>query len=48
VRGGPLWGNGGFSVILADEFADIFDGFGIGSNDLTQRRAPFSKNGMPR
>lgn len=38
VRGGPLWGNGGFSVILADEFADIFDGFSIGSNDLTQLR----------
>jgi pyruvate,water dikinase len=24
------------NVILADEFADIFDGFSIGSNDLTQ------------
>ena len=24
------------NVILADEFADIFDGFPIGSNDLTQ------------
>jgi pyruvate,water dikinase len=23
-------------VILAEEFADIFDGFSIGSNDLTQ------------
>jgi len=23
-------------VILADEFAEIFDGFSIGSNDLTQ------------
>jgi pyruvate,water dikinase len=24
------------NVILADEFADVFDGFSIGSNDLTQ------------
>jgi pyruvate, water dikinase len=24
------------NVILADEFAEIFDGFSIGSNDLTQ------------
>ena len=24
------------NVILAEEFADIFDGFSIGSNDLTQ------------
>jgi pyruvate,water dikinase len=24
------------NVILADQFADIFDGFSIGSNDLTQ------------
>jgi len=24
------------NVVLADEFADIFDGFSIGSNDLTQ------------
>jgi pyruvate,water dikinase len=24
------------NVILADEFSDIFDGFSIGSNDLTQ------------
>ena len=24
------------NVILADEFLDIFDGFSIGSNDLTQ------------
>lgn len=24
------------NVILADEFADLFDGFSIGSNDLTQ------------
>jgi pyruvate, water dikinase len=24
------------NVLLADEFADIFDGFSIGSNDLTQ------------
>ena len=24
------------NVILADKFADIFDGFSIGSNDLTQ------------
>lgn len=24
------------NVIMADEFAEIFDGFSIGSNDLTQ------------
>ncbi|WP_269431332.1 putative PEP-binding protein [Crocosphaera watsonii] len=24
------------NVILADQFADVFDGFSIGSNDLTQ------------
>jgi pyruvate,water dikinase len=24
------------NVVLADEFADVFDGFSIGSNDLTQ------------
>jgi pyruvate,water dikinase len=24
------------NVILAEEFLDIFDGFSIGSNDLTQ------------
>ena len=24
------------NVILADEFAELFDGFSIGSNDLTQ------------
>ena len=24
------------NVILADEFAQVFDGFSIGSNDLTQ------------
>ncbi len=24
------------NVILADEFSEIFDGFSIGSNDLTQ------------
>jgi phosphoenolpyruvate synthase/pyruvate phosphate dikinase len=24
------------NVILAEEFAEIFDGFSIGSNDLTQ------------
>lgn len=24
------------NVILADQFADLFDGFSIGSNDLTQ------------
>jgi pyruvate,water dikinase len=24
------------NVILADEFLDVFDGFSIGSNDLTQ------------
>jgi hypothetical protein len=35
--GGPLWERAGcFCVILADEFADIFDGFSIGSNDLTK------------
>ena len=29
---GPLFAN----VVLADEFAKVFDGFSIGSNDLTQ------------
>jgi pyruvate,water dikinase len=24
------------NVVLADEFCDVFDGFSIGSNDLTQ------------
>ena len=36
------------NVILAEEFAEIFDGFSIGSNDLTQlilgRRSRFAKS----
>ena len=46
------------NVILADEFAEIFDGFSIGSNDLTQLIlgvdrdseivAEFSTNEIPR
>ena len=27
------------NAILADEFAELFDGFSIGSNDLTQLRS---------
>ena len=31
-----MWRNPQLNVILAEQFAEVFDGFSIGSNDLTQ------------